>query len=181
MSHFLSSTFNLLLWISLFVAVTSEDYSPATGVFTCSDWGSIALLNYRASQGGCRVVIHGFSQAAIDSKGSIQLLGNATISLSCRGYPEKWLFGRVDDYCTCQTINSMGDGCTRGLFQKPLGNKPAPPIATEWPNAQEQKTIYAPVLGVFICSAVAGDVCTLNPQATWSCNFAVDGFVSPRD
>jgi hypothetical protein len=114
----------------------------------------------------------------IDSVGSVQFgnnVPNATISLSCRDDPETAII--VDDTCTCEPINSLGEGCTPGPFQKKSSNG-APPIAHRWPVAQNWKTIYAPASGIFTCSAVEGDVCTLNPQATrGSCrHFGVNGF-----
>jgi hypothetical protein len=55
----------------------------------------------------------------------------------------------------------MGEGYTQDLFQMPTEDKAMPPIASEGPNAQEWKTIYAPALGVSICVVLSKEMFVL--------------------
>jgi hypothetical protein len=165
--------------VALLVSAGNQNFSPATGVFKCSknsNWGDLLLLNERAAQ-DCRVVIHGFHQNGIDSKGSVLFAsgkGDATMSLACMD-GEETAIGK-DLYCDCDPINEMGEGCEQGSWKSGDYDNGAPPIAQKWPTPAHWKTTYVPATGNFTCSMVVGDVCSLNPEATRTCNLFIDGF-----
>ena len=160
----------------------NDYFSPATGVFTCSgNWGDILLLNDQAVQ-NCHIVIDGFAQNVIDSEGSVLFSStrpNATLSLTCMDDTDTAIRG--DTFCTCEPINSLGEGCEEGTWKSGNYGGYAPPIAQKWPSGEHWKTIYAPATGKYTCSAVTGNICTMNPQASRICNFFIDGFSYQRD
>jgi len=151
-------------------------FSPATGAFTCSGNGGDALLlnDQAVSAQNCRIMIAGFSQNLMDSTGSVLFASyrpNATLSLDCRDDADTAIRG--DTFCICEPINSSGEGCAEGTWNSGNYGGSAPSIAQKWPSVEPGKTIYATATGTFTCSAVAGNVCTMNPQASRTVIFSL--------
>ena len=164
------------------VLADDETFSPATGVFTCSsNWGDSLLLNDQAVQ-NCHIVIDGFAQNVMDSVGSVLFSSgrpNATLSLACMDDTDTAIQG--DTFCICELINSLGEGCEEGTWKSGNYGGSSPPVAQKWPSVEHWKTIYAPATGKYTCSAVVGNVCTMNPQASRTCDLFIDGFSYQRD
>ena len=120
-------TFNfkagILLLLTHLVALNANDsidygsttYSPATGVYTCSEpFGNICTLNPQGRQ-TCKMDIIGFTLRE-DSVGNVRfvsLVPNATLSINCSELTSSSI--ECDNLCMCEPT-SQGQGCTVGQW-----------------------------------------------------------------